>query len=55
MRTDAYQYIQDVSLLTGEQGMFDLIESVKQQLAEKRILTFWNERDCLPYKDKEKN
>ncbi|WP_422431971.1 MULTISPECIES: hypothetical protein [Gammaproteobacteria] len=55
MRTDAFQYIQDVSLVTDEQSMFDLIESLKKQLTEKRTLTFWNERDCLPYKDKGKN
>lgn len=55
MRTDAYQCIQDIAQLTGEQSIFDIIESVKQQLTEKRTLTFWNERDSLPYKDNRKN
>lgn len=55
MRADAFQYMQNVSLDTGEQSMFDFIESIKKQLTEQRTLAFWNERDGLPYKDNRKD
>ena len=54
IRANAFHFIQDISLINGEQDMFDLIESLKKQLNEERILTFWNERDALPYKDNSK-